>query len=219
MGLFSDFFGSNSHSQTTTSTSRVTNTQLAGGDIGGPALYGSNGNYINVTDQGAVIGGLLAATDISDHALELGRTEMIAGSAVAIAGLSHASDAYTSSLALVGDVTRNTLNTNYGLARDSTDAVSTFAGKALDSVNRFGGAALDANTYIAGKSLDAVSQAFSDSLSTVANTSAKAMTGVEDLAAQVSQSNQQNNNETVQKVFLYLAIAIVAIFIVPRLVK
>lgn len=214
MGLLSGIFGSSDHKQTTKSTSNVTNTQLAGGDIGGPAIYGSSGNFIavNQTDQGAV----LAATDISEHALALGRSEAEAGAAVAIAGLAHASDAYTSSLSLVGDVNRNALNNEYGLAMGSTDAVSTFAGKALDSVSRFGGMALDSNSYISGKSLDALSQSYSDSLSTVANTSAKAMSGVEDLAAQVSQSNQQNNNETVQKVFLYMAIAIVAIMVMRR---
>jgi len=41
MGLFGDLFGSSTHAQTTTSTSNVTNTELAGGNIGGPATYGT----------------------------------------------------------------------------------------------------------------------------------------------------------------------------------
>src|SRR5258706_8568635 len=104
MGLFGDLFGSSSHTQTTQSTSTVKNVQLAGGNIDAPVIYGNNNRQnVTVTDQGTV----MMATDISRAALDLGKTEAAAGSAVAIAGLLHASDAYTSSLSLVGDVSYN----------------------------------------------------------------------------------------------------------------
>lgn len=265
-GLFGDLFGSSNHSQSTTSTSNVTNTQLAGGDISGVATYGSGNNisYTQVaTDDGAVAASLLssndiatkalysgsvaalsanqlsgqallAATDVSHAALELGATEASTGAAVAIAGLNHASDAYTSSLALVGDVTQNSLNNNATVAQyaiasanGATDSVGQFAGKALDSVTRFSGAALDDNTYIAGKSLDSVSAAYSASLSTVQNTNAQALSTIQNgftgaldqvnaLAQQVSQSATQTTDDTVQKIVLYIAIAAGFYFISRR---
>lgn len=252
MGFLGDLFGGGgSHAQTTQSTSTVTNTQLAGGNIAGPAVYGT-GNVVNVTDAGAVqgglalaAGGLQSATDISSAALALGGAATAAGDTVAIAGLDHARDAYTSSLALVGDVTRNALNNEYGLAASSNaiasgtvDAISSFAGTALDRVSRFSSSALDSNTYIAGKSLDSSSAAFSDSLSEIAATNSKALgavedaystafattvnsqnqsiRGVQDLAAQVSQSSQQVTDTTVQKIIWALVIGAVAIVVIGR---
>jgi hypothetical protein len=213
MGLFSDLFGSSSHSQTTSSTSNVTNTQLAGGNIGGPVVYGSSGVNINLTDSGAIQG----ATDVGLAALQLGAAAGAAGDEVAIAGLAHAQDAYTSSLGLVGDVTRASLNNDYALSKSATDSVTTFAGTALDRVARFSTDALDSNTYIAGKSLDATAQAFSDSLSSVSSANAKALGAVEDIAAQVSQSSQQTTDTTVQKIIWALVIGVVAIVAIPRL--
>jgi hypothetical protein len=197
VGLFSDLFGSSSHSQTTSSTSQVTNTQLSGGPLSGTVAYGT-GNVINAVDQGTV----KAATDISDHALALGGAELQTGAAVAIAGLNHASDAYTSSLTLVGDVTH-----------DSIAGISGATGKALDSIDRFASSALDANTFIAGKSLDALSQSYSDSLTSVANANAGALTTVEGLASQVSQSSQQTTDQTVTRIVFALALAVAAIMI------
>jgi hypothetical protein len=188
-GLFGDLFGSSSHSQQTTSTSNVTNTQLAGGNIGGPATYGTGNTVVSTTtDQGTV----LAATDISLSALHLGAAEAAAGSAVAIAGLAHATDAYTSSMALVGDVTKQSLNNSAAAAT----GIGQFAGKALDSVAKFAGSALDDNTYIAGKALDSTSAAYSASLGQV-----------NALAQQVSQSAQQSTDTTVQRIILYIALA------------
>jgi hypothetical protein len=222
MGFFSDLLGSSNHSQTTTSTSNVTNTQLAGGNIGGPATYGTGNTVYSVaTDQGTV----QAATDISGAALELGATEATTGAAVAIAGLAHASDAYTSSLALVGDVTSNALNNNAAVSQSAIanaggaiDSVGNFAGKALDSVSRFSSSALDSNTYIAGKSLDSQAAAFSSTLSTLQNSQSEALSTVQNgftgaldqvnsLAQQVSQSATQTTDDTVQKIVLYIALA------------
>lgn len=211
MGIFGDLFGSSTHAQTTTSTSNVTNTELAGGDIGGPATYGTgNTVYSETTDQGTV----LAAHDISLAALGLGAAEADAGSAVAIAGLAHAGDAYTSSLALVGNVTSMALNNSAAAA----DGIGQFAGKALDSVSRFSSSALDDNTYIAGKALDSTSDAYSRSLSTLQNTNAQALSTIQNgftgaldqvnqLAQQVSQSATQTTDDTVQKIVLYIALA------------
>jgi hypothetical protein len=209
MGFFGDLFGSSSHSQTTSSTSNVTNTQLAGGNIGGPVIYGSSGVSVNVTDGGAI----QSATDVGLAALQLGAAATAAGDEVAIAGLSHAQDAYTSSLALVGDVTKNALNNNYGIASDSLN----FAGKALDSVARFSSSALDSNTFIAGKALDSTAQAYSDSLSSSTSANAKALQTVEDIAAQVSQSSQQTTDTTVQKIIWALVIGVIAIVVIPKL--
>ncbi len=200
MGLFSDLFGSSNHSQQTTSTSNVTNTQLAGGNIGGNAVNGSGNTLISV-DPGAI----KAATDISDHALVLGASEAAIGAKVAIAGLNHAADAYTSSLAFAGDVTRNSIG-----------AVSSATGKAIDSVDRFSTAALDANTYIAGKSLDAVSQAYANSLTEVAQQNSGALYAVEGLASQVSQSSQQTTDQTVTRIVFALAAAVALIFIYKK---
>lgn len=213
MGLFGDLFGSSSHSQTTSSTSNVTNTQLAGGNIGGPALYGSSGNVIVATDGGAI----QSASDIGLAALQLGSSATAAGDEVAIAGLSHAQDAYSSSLALVGSVTKNSLNNDYAIASGAIDSVSTFAGTALDRVSRFSKDALDSNTYIAGKALDSTAQAYSDSLASTSNANAKALGAVEDIAAQVSQSSQQTTDTTVQRIIWALVIGAVAIVVVPRL--
>lgn len=211
MGLFGDLFGSSTHAQTTTSTSNVTNTELAGGNIGGPATYGTgNTVYSLSTDQGTV----QAATDISQAALGLGAAETEAGSAVAIAGLAHAGDAYTSSMALVGDVTSMSLNNSAAAA----NGIGQFAGKALDSVSKFAGSALDDNTYIAGKALDSTSAAYSASLSTLQNTNAQALSTVQNgftgaldqvnaLAQQVSQSATQTTDDTVQKIVLYIVLA------------
>ncbi len=236
MGFFSDLFGSSSHSQTTTSTSNVQNTQLAGGNIGAPVVYGTGNSQttnITTTDAGLV----RSATDISGAALELGAVEAQTGSAVAIAGLNHAQDAYTSSLALVGDVTQASLNSNYALASgaiaasdNATQVVANYAGKALDSVNRFSTSALDSNTYIAGKSLDSASAAYSAALGTVsANTGDviqalasgynSSLGQVNALAQQVSQSSQQTTDTTIQKVILYIAIAAAAVFLIPQLAK
>lgn len=213
MGLFGDLFGSSSHTQTTSSTSNVTNTQLAGGNIAGPALYGSSGNVIVSTDGGAI----QSASDIGLAALQLGSAATAAGDEVAIAGLSHAQDAYTSSLALVGNVTKNSLNNDYAIASGAVDSVSTFAGSALDRTARFASSALDSNTYIAGKALDSTAQAYSDSLASTSNANAKALGAVEDIAAQVSQSSQQTTDTTVQKIIWALVIGVVAIVVLPRL--
>jgi hypothetical protein len=215
MGFLGDLFGSSSHSQTTSSTSNVTNTQLAGGNIAGPALYGSSGNYISVqnTDAGAI----QSATDIGSAALALGAAASAAGDEVAIAGLSHAQDAYTSSLALVGNVTKNSLNNDYAISSGAIDSVSTFAGSALDRTARFASSALDSNTYIAGKALDSTAAAYSDSLASTANANAKALGAVEDIAAQVSQSSQQTTDTTVQKIIWALVIGVIAIVVIPKL--
>jgi hypothetical protein len=204
MGLFSDLFGSSTHAQTTQSTSNVTNTELAGGDIGAPVVYGT-GNSQTVNLQTTDAGTVQAATDISTAALELGANEANAGAAVAIAGLGHASDAYTSSLALVGDVTTNALNANTAVAQGSIDGIGQFTGKALDSVNRFAASALDSNTYIAGKSLDSTSAAYSASLNTVAG-----------IAQQVTQSGQQATDQTVQKIVLYIVIGVALVFALKK---
>lgn len=147
MGLFSDLFGSSSHSSSTSSTSNVTNTQLAGGNIGGPAVYGS-GNYIRTTqtDQGAV----LAATDVSRAALDLGAFETAAGTSVAIAGLDHARDANTSSLALVGDVTRTSLNNDYSLAAGVSGGAYNLAGGVAGGAYNLAGGAFDFAGGLAG---------------------------------------------------------------------
>lgn len=250
MGFLGDLFGGGgSHAQTTTSTSTVTNTQLAGGNIGGPVVYGTdNVAVFNSIDPGAIAlgaAGLQSATDIGSAALSLGASATAAGDTVAIAGLDHAKDAYTSSLALVGDVTRQALNNEYGLASSANqvaagtvDAISAFAGNALDRVSRFSTSALDANTYIAGKSLDSSTAAFADSLSTIAASNSKALgaiedayghafdtavasqnqsiRGVQDLAAQVSQSSQQVTDTTVQKIVWALVIGAVAIVVIGR---
>ena len=204
-----------SHSQTTSSTFNVTNTQLAGGNIAGPAIYGSSGVTINSTTTDA--GAIQSATDIGAAALALGGAASAAGDEVAIAGLSHAQDAYTSSLALVGNVTKNSLNNDYAIASGAVDSVSTFAGAALDRTARFASSALDSNTYIAGKALDATAQAYSDSLASSTNANAKALVGVEDLAAQVSQSSQQTTDTTVQKIVWALVIGVIAIVVIPKL--
>jgi hypothetical protein len=191
----------------------VTNTQLAGGNIAGPAIYGSSGNYINLTDGGAI----QSASDIGLAALQLGSAATAAGDEIAIAGLSHAQDAYTSSLALVGNVTKNSLNNDYAIASGAIDSVSTFAGNSLDRVSRFSKDALDSNTYIAGTALDSTAQAYSDSLASTSNANAKALGAVEDLAAQVSQSSQQTTDTTVQRIIWALVIGVVAIVVIPRL--
>jgi hypothetical protein len=220
MGLLSGLFGSSSHSQTTSSTSNVTNTQLAGGNIAGPAIYGSDNVRVNITDGGAI----QSATDVGLAALQLGAAATAAGDEVAIAGLSHAQDAYTSSLALVGDVTRNSLNNDFSLAHDAIgfagtglDTVASFAGTALDKVTRFGSSALDSNTYIAGKALTSTAQAYSDSLLSAANANAKALGAVEDIASQVSQSSQQTTDQTVTRIIWALVIGAIAIVVVPKL--
>lgn len=213
MGLLSGLFGSSNHSQTTQSTSNVTNTQLAGGNLTGPVVYGSSGVRINVTDGGAI----QSATDVGLAALQLGAAATAAGDEIAIAGLAHAQDAYTSSLGLVGDVTRNSLNNDYAISSDAIGSVSTFAGTALDRVSRFASSALDSNTFIAGKALDSTSQAYSDSLLSSANANAKALGAVEDIAAQVSQSSQQTTDQTVTKIIWALVIGAIAIVVVPKL--
>src|SRR5579872_730796 len=147
MGLFSDLFGSSSHTQTTQSTSNVTNTQLSGGPLSGNVNYGGGTIVTNNVNNTVDAGTVQAATDISSAALQLGANEVASNSAVAIAGMNHAQDAYTSSLAFAGDVTQN-----------SIASVSDATGKALDGVTRFASSALDSNTFIAGKSLDALSQ-------------------------------------------------------------
>lgn len=213
MGLLSGLFGSSNHSQTTQSTSNVTNTQLAGGNISGPAIYGSDNVRVNITDGGAI----QSATDVGLAALQLGAAATAAGDEVAVAGLAHAQDAYTSSLALVGDVTRNALNNDYAISSDAVSSVSTFAGAALDRVGRFASSALDANTFIAGKALDSTAQAYSDSLLSSNNANAKALGAVEDIAAQVSQSSQQTTDQTVTRIIWALVIGAIAIVVVPRL--
>lgn len=233
MGLFDIFGGGGSHAQNTSSTSTVENTQLAGGGIGGPAIYtgGNKGNTasnvnvnINQSDYGAIGAGLQAATDISGAALALGAAEAAGGTTVALAGLNHAQDAYTSSLSLVGDVTRNALALTADTTSGAFGLVGGVSGKAIDSVNRFATGALDSNTYIAGKSLDATSQAYSDSLRTVANQQSKVLGAVEDfaagaiagnqqLAAQVSQSSTQSVNDSLVKIAMYAALAVAVIFI------
>lgn len=212
MGLLSSLFGGgSSNSNATTSTSNVTNTELAGGNIGGPATYGQGNTVINTTTDAGTV---QAASDISQAALGLGAAETAAGSAVAIAGLAHAGDAYTSSLALVGDVTSMALNNSAA----SADGIGQFAGKALDSVSKFAGSALDDNTFIAGKALDSTAAAYSASLSTLQNTNAQALSTVQNgftgaldqvnsLAQQVSQSATQTTDDTVQKIVLYIALA------------
>lgn len=188
MGLFGDLFGSSSHAQTTTSTSNVTNTQLAGGNIDAPTVYGT-GNSQDVTVYADDAGTVQQATDISRAALELGAGEAVTGSAVAIAGLAHAQDAYTSSLAFsggvshdalttVGDIATSSITGNSAVSQDAISSASAnlsntlqavlpYAGKALDSVTKFSIDALDSNTYIAGKSLDSASAAYSSALGVV----------------------------------------------------
>lgn len=213
MGLFGDLFGSSSHSQSTTSTSQVTNTQLAGGAIQAPVNYGSGRQTVNVTsiDPGAI----QLASDIGSAALDLGRSEAAAGSAVAIAGLAHASDAYTSSLYFAGGVTHDALTGTTSVAHDaianasdnlntSLQAVIPYAGKALDSVTKFASSALDSNTYIAGKALDSEAMAFNNSLGQV-----------NALAQQVSQSSLQTTDATVQKIITTLVVAAAFVFAAP----
>jgi hypothetical protein len=235
VGLLDSLFGGGGHSQTTQSTSTVTNTQLSGGNVDAPVVYGS-GNYqvINATDGGAI----QSATDISKAALDLGRSESLAGSAVAIAGLDHATDAYTSSLQLARNVSTDALHV--------TSAVS---GKALDSLDRFSAHALDNNTFIAGKSLDSVSAAYADSMKGLASGNAQALKAVENsqggvldfarsifgtaiqanenlqgsaiagnaqLADQVSQSATQSVNDSLVKIAMYAALAFVAIAVLRK---
>ncbi len=215
MGLFSDLFGSSSHSQTTTSTSQVTNTQLTGGANQAPINYGSGKQTVIVTNNTVDGGAIKMATDIGHAALELGAQESANGSAVAIAGLNHASDAYTSSLALVGDVTTGALNGAYGLAAGVVDSNTMFAGKALDSVNRFSTDALDSNTYIAGKSLDSAASAYSQAIGAIAQQSNNAISSVQGIAAQVSQSSQQTTDTTIQKIVMVIAVAAALVFVAP----
>jgi len=140
MGLFSDLFGSSTHSQTTSSTSNVTNTQLAGGGIGGSAVYGS-GNTVIATDSGAVA----AATDISHAALALGNTALETEDQVAISGLT--------SVQAFGD--------------SALDKVSKFASSALDSNTYIAGKALDSTAQAYSDALGAAVQANSQSLQSV----------------------------------------------------
>lgn len=212
MGLFGDLFGSSSHSQSTQSTSTVTNTELAGGNIDAPTVYGtgnSQSTTIYATDSGTV----QAATDISRAALELGANESSTGAAVAIAGLAHASDAYSSSLSLVGDVTSMSLNSASATAQASIDGIGQFTGKALDSVSRFSTAALDSNTYIAGKSLDSTAAAYSATLNTLAGIQSSSLNTVAGIAQQVTQSGQQSTDTTVSKIMMYLALAAAVFFL------
>jgi hypothetical protein len=212
VGLFSSLFGDGGHSQSTTSTSNVTNTQLAGGAIQAPVTYGTgNRQTVNViqTDQGAV----MAATDISDHAIALGIQEAQTGSAVAIAGLAHAQDAYTTSLALVGAVTHDALNNNFRLADSAIASTSRYAGKALDSVTRFSTDTLNSNGFIAGKALDDVSNAYAKAQSQTAGFATQTLQAVESLAAQTTQSNQQSTDQTLTKIATAAALAVVAIMV------
>lgn len=111
------------------------------------------------------------------------------------------------------------INATDHVAQTALDQGFNFGSLAIDSVSKFSGAALDSNTYVAGKSLDALSASFSDSLATTANANAKALNSVEGLAAQVSQSSQQTTDQTVQHLVLYAAIAAVAIFVLPKVLK
>lgn len=188
MGLFSDLFGSSSHTQQTTSTSNVVNTQIAGGNVDAPVIYGNNDKQTTIlTDQGTV----LAATDISKAALELGATEAATGSAVAIAGLAHAGQAYTSSLQFAGGVTHDALT---GVTNVATDAISA----ASDNLNT----SVQAVTAYAGKALDSVTRYSQSSLDSV-NT----------LAQQVSQSSQQATDTTVKSIILYLVLGVAIVFL------
>jgi hypothetical protein len=188
MGLFSDLFGSSSHTQQTTSTSNVTNTQLAGGNIDAPVIYGNNNRQTTVlTDQGTV----LAATDISKAALELGATEAATGSAVAIAGLAHAGQAYTSSLQFAGGVTHDAMTGTTAVATDAISAASDNLNSSLQAVTSYAGKALDSVTRYSQSSLDSV------------NT----------LAQQVSQSSQQATDTTVKSIILYLVLGVSIVFL------
>lgn len=223
MGLFGDLFGSSTHAQTTTSTSNVTNTELAGGNIDAPTVYGTgNSQVVNVTttDQGTV----QLATDISGAALELGAAESANSTAVAIAGLDSARDAQTSSLNLVGMVTGTALRSVDAATAGALNLAGVTTGKALDSISRFSTDALDSNTYIAGKSLDSATAAFSaalgsqaqqsgDSLAAIQTGFTQALSGVNSLASQVSQSATQTTDDTVKKIIYAVVIGAALIFI------
>jgi len=188
MGFFSDLLGSSSHSQTTTSTSNVQNTQIAGGNVDAPVIYGNNDRQTTIlTDQGTV----LAATDISKAALELGATEAATGSAVAIAGLAHAGQAYTSSLQFAGGVTHDALTGTTALAEDAISAASDNLNTSVQAVTAYAGKALDSVTRYSQSSLDSV------------NT----------LAQQVSQSSQQATDTTVKSIILYLVLGVSIVFL------
>jgi len=129
VGLFSDLFGSSSHTQTTESTSQVTNTQLAGGGIAGSAIYGS-GNTVVATDAGAIQG----ATDISAHALALGAAEVDANKQVALMGIDAGANIGDKALDLVDRFSTNALNANAFIAGKSLDALSGSYSDSLTSV-------------------------------------------------------------------------------------
>jgi hypothetical protein len=131
MGFLSDLFGSSSHSQTTTSTSNVTNTQLSGGPLSGTVAYGT-GNRITVTqsDQGAI----QKATDISDHALALGQSELDSSTQVALAGFSTVAQQASKADDLVARFASSALDSNTYIAGKSLDALSSAYSASLTQV-------------------------------------------------------------------------------------
>jgi hypothetical protein len=185
---------------------------------------------------------IASASDMSGAASSLGMYGIASGVAVANAGLDNARAASQGALSFADNIVSNALDTS-GQSSDriarfagaALDANSTFAGNALDvtadSANEslaaaidFAHSALGSQSDLAKTAVGAVSDSTSgvldwargifntaiNSQATLTNQNTAAVSG---LASQVSQSAQQSTNEATQKVVLYVAMAVAAVFI------
>lgn len=194
MGLLNLFGGDKQ--QSTQNTSTVTNTQLAGGDIQGNAVYG-NRNILVQTDQGA----LTAAADISRAAIELGRDSIASGESVNIAGLDNATRQLQNSL----DFNSRSIDKFVDYADNTTRGAFGFSADNL-------AASYDFSSGIGNKAFSFVEDVLQQNTGVVKDS----LAGNAALARQVSQSSQQSINDSVVKLATIAALAIAAIFVFRR---
>lgn len=208
---------SSSSSKTASTQQQTTETQnLNLQDTGGVTVANSTGTRISTTDLGTV----KVAADISQSALNLGRSALDANVSVTNAGLDHALAAYQTGLSFAGDIGSMAIDS----ANLSGDRVSRFASDALDvnsnlakttigAVQDTNANALDAVTGANQSVLNFASSLFDDALGAQHALTDQNLSAVSGLASQVSQSATQSTNDAVTKLATIVAIAVAAVFI------
>lgn len=164
----------------TDSTSSTTNTQTTVNQVD---------NRVYQSDVNA----LLALTDISGDAFNLGRDAIDANLAATNASLDNAQQAYGRSLDFAADITSGAFDQ---------------VGEANDRITRFAG---DSVTGI----LDFARDLFGDALSAQSDLADQNVAGLTALATQ----NSASSEDRISKIVIYAIVAIAAAFILPKVIK
>jgi hypothetical protein len=197
---------SSSSAKTSSTQQQTTETQnLNLQDTGGVTVANSTGTHITTTDAGTV----KVAADISQSALNLGRSALDSNVSVVNAGLDHALAAYQTGLSFAGDTVGQAIDS----ANLSGDRVERFASNALDVNSSLAkstiGAVSDANANV----LDFATSLFDNAIGAQHALTDQNLAAVSGLASQVSQSATQSTNDAVTKLATIVAIAVAAVFI------